>query len=185
MKTNFNKIFLILCFLLGFKIYIKISKEMNYKKCKTLLKDTTGLNCNDICEDTISLNKKNLEIVVYKTFTDSLTGKIDTPNAELAIKQVYLESGHLKSELCIENNNLIGMKHPRVRETKSLGEKNGHAYYKNWVQCIKDIYLWRKANNCLGLTEKKLLSIIGRKYAEDPKYITKLVNISTLRDERT
>jgi uncharacterized FlgJ-related protein len=176
MRTNFYKVYTILVFL----VFTKIENNGQFKHARMIrIPKQTNI------EDTMSLNKPNLEYVVYNTFKDSMTGEIDSINAEYTIKQIYLESGHLKSFLCSENNNLTGMKHPRVRETTSLGKKNGYANYKTWVHCVKDIYLWRKENNLLGVSENKLLNILKRKYAEDPNYTKKLARISTLKDDRT
>jgi hypothetical protein len=176
MKTNFYKVYTILVFLVLFKI-----ENNGQFKAMGILKKPILTNI----EDTMSLTKPNLEYVVYNTFKDTITGQIDSMNAEYTIKQIYLESGHLKSFLCGENNNLTGMKHPRVRQTKSLGKKNGYAHYETWIDCVKDIYLWRRDNNLLGVSENKLLNTLRKKYAEDPNYTKKLSRITTLKDDRT
>lgn len=176
MERKFYKVYAILIFL----IFVKVENNGQFKLTRFVM-FPKQINI----EDTMSLNKPNLEYVVYNTFRDTITGEIDSMNAEYTIKQIYLESGHLKSFLCSENNNLTGMKHPRVRETTSLGKKNGYAHYESWVQCVKDIYLWRKENKLLGVSENKLLDILKRKYAEDPNYTKKLARIPTLKDDRT
>jgi uncharacterized FlgJ-related protein len=176
MKTNFYKVYTILAFL----VFFKIENNGQFKIMK-ISKRPTLTNI----EDTMTLTKPNLEYVVYNTFKDTMTGEIDSMNAEYTIKQIYLESGHLKSSLCEQNNNLTGMKHPRVRQTTSLGKKNGYAHYENWIQCVKDIYLWRKENKLLVVSENKLLNILEKKYAEDPNYTKKLARIRTLKDDRT
>lgn len=176
MENKFYKVYAILVFL----ILVKVENNGQFKFAR-ISKFPIQTNI----EDTMSLTKTNLEYVVYNTFRDSITGEIDSMNAEYTIKQIYLESGHLKSFLCEKNNNLTGMKHPRIRQTTSLGKKNGYAHYKTWIQCVKDIYLWRKENNLLGVSENKLLNILRTKYAEDPNYTKKLARIPTLKDDRT
>jgi len=171
MKNNFYKVSIILLFL----FLAKIENSAKIKFIKPNIK-------NDVIEDTMTLTKPNLEYVVYKIFKDTITSKIDSINAEYTIKQIYLESGHLKSSLCVENNNLTGMKHPRVRETTSLGRKNGYAHYENWIESVKDLYLWRKENDLIGSNENQILNILKRRYAQDPNYTKKLVRISTLKD---
>jgi len=175
MKDNFFKVYFILMFLL----LIKVDNRGEHHTFKIFKRPLMNI------EDTMTLTKPNLEYVVYNTFKDSITREIDSMNAEYTIKQIYLESGHLKSFLTKENNNLTGMKHPRIRETTSLGRKNGYAYYKNWIQCVKDLYLWRKENNLIGVNERTLVKILKRKYAEDPNYTRKLASITTLKDDRT
>jgi len=173
MKTNFYKLYTILLFL----FLIKIENNAQFKLPITL-KNIKNFNI----QDTMTLTKPNLEYVVYNIFKDTVKNRIDSINAEYTIKQIYLESGHLKSFLCIENNNLTGMKHPRLRETTSLGPKNGYAHYQNWIESVKDLYLWKKKYNLIGVNEKEILSTLERKYAEDPNYTKKLVRISTLKD---
>jgi uncharacterized FlgJ-related protein len=176
MKTNFYKVYSILLFL--FLLKIEYNGEFKYSETLNIPKSIN-------IQDTIpTLTKHNLECVVYEVFKDS-TGKVDSNASKYAIKQIYLESGHLKSFLCLENNNLIGMKHPRVRQTTSLGKKNGYAHYEDWVDCVKDIYLWYKVNNCLWVTENQLLDTLAKRFAQDRRYKPKLVTIETLRDDRT
>jgi uncharacterized FlgJ-related protein len=175
MKSTFSKVYLILVFLL----LIKVENDAQFKFVREF---KSGLRPNIM--DTMTLTKPNVEYVAYEIFKDSTTGEVDSINAEYAIKQIYLESGHLKSFLCSENNNLVGMKHPRVRATTSLGKKNGYAHYETWIDCVKDLYLWRKANNLIGSTEEELLKSF-KKYAQDSKYGKKLARISTLKDDRT
>jgi uncharacterized FlgJ-related protein len=57
---------------------------------------------------------------------------------EVAMQQIFLETGNLSSAICMENNNLFGMRHPRVRETTSLGVNRGHAKYSHWIESIRD-----------------------------------------------
>lgn len=177
MKTNFYKVYIILAFLLFFKI------QNNGQPKFTIVKKIPFSKEINI-EDTMTLIKPNIEYLVYNMFKDSITGETDSMNAEYTIKQIYLESGHLKSYLAKKNNNLTGMRHPRVRETTSLGDKNGYAYYKNWIDSVKDIYLWRKANNLIGVSEDVLLKSLRKKYAQDPNYIISLSKVRILKDDR-
>jgi uncharacterized FlgJ-related protein len=178
MRTNFYKVYIILVFLVFFKIQNNGQPKFTIVKKIPLLKEIN-------IEDTMTLTKPNIEYLVYNMFKDSITNKIDSMNAEYTIKQIYLESGHLKSFLSKKNNNLTGMRHPRIRQTTSLGEKNGYAYYKNWIDCVKDIYLWRKANNLIGVSENVLLKSLRVKYAQDPNYTEILSRIRILKDDRT
>ena len=172
MEKNFSKVFgilILLCFINSLFVY----ETNDNKKIKHIIKDSTN-----VIKDTMKLNKHNLEYVVYNTFKDS-------SRAEIVIKQIYLESGHLKSKLCTENNNLTGMKHPRIRETKSLKEKNGYAYFKSWQKCVEDAYIYQKENKLLSSSKKEYLNFLKRKYSEDKNYLKKLISIYTLKVERT
>jgi len=114
------------------------------------------------------LHTLSWENVVY--WIDTLG--IDHP--EIVMQQVALETGMLSSTICSENNNLFGMKEPRVRETTALGTKRGHAYYENYVDSIKDYKLWQD-NMYNGGDYYAFLNRVG--YAEARHYIAALKTI--------
>jgi len=97
---------------------------------------------------------------------------IDHP--EIVKQQIALETGMLTSAICNENRNLFGMKEPRIRETTALGTKRGHAYYKNYIDSIKDYKLWQD-NMYGGGDYYAFLNRIG--YAEARHYIAALKTI--------
>ena len=97
---------------------------------------------------------------------------IDHP--EVVKQQVMLETGALTSTICHENNNLFGMKEPRIRETTALGTKRGHSYYGTYIDSIKDYKLWQD-NMYGGGDYYAFLNRVG--YAEARYYITALKNI--------
>ena len=94
--------------------------------------------------------------------------------SEVVMQQISLETGQLTSTICNENNNLFGMKEPRVRETTALGTKRGHAYYGNYIDSIKDYKLWQEYSYDGG-NYYSFLSNVG--YAEATHYISALKNI--------
>lgn len=61
--------------------------------------------------------------------------------------QAMHETGNFKSNIFLFNNNLFGMKQPKVRETTSIGESLGYASYKSSLESVKDLYLWLNYNN--------------------------------------
>jgi hypothetical protein len=65
--------------------------------------------------------------------------------AKLIVAQAGFETGNFTSVIFKENNNLFGMKLPRIRKTTAIGENRGHAVYKSWEDCIKDYWLYSKA----------------------------------------
>ena len=92
---------------------------------------------------------------------------------DIIIAQARLETGYYTSLIFLENNNLFGMRNPRVRETTSLGSRYGHAYYAHWTDSVDDYVLWygynmNKIEDCYYTFLKK----VG--YAQDKKYIKKL-----------
>lgn len=62
--------------------------------------------------------------------------------------QIYLESSGLESRLCIEDNNLIGMKIPGKRETTASYEiparDGAYAGYASFIDCVEDIKLYQE-----------------------------------------
>lgn len=98
-------------------------------------------------------------------------------NIEIVVSQAILETGTFRSDIFNKNNNLFGMKHPRVRPTTSLGSDMGHAVYEHWTCSVKDYKLWyyymtkkRKYDNYMAF-----LTSVG--YAEDYNYLFKLRTI--------
>jgi uncharacterized FlgJ-related protein len=85
-------------------------------------------------------------------------------------RQSLLETKYFSSEVFKENNNLFGMKHPYQRATTSLGSKNGHASYNNYIESIKDYKIYQDSYYILFLKEAG--------YAEDEYYQHKLKNMN-------
>ena len=87
--------------------------------------------------------------------------------------QAILETGHFKSNLCINNNNLFGL----------YDSKNKKYYtFDHWKDCIiayKEMVQYKYKD---GDDYYKFLSDIG--YAEDPKYIDKLKEIVNQNDKK-
>ena len=76
-------------------------------------------------------------LLIREGFTDEM--------AKLITAQAGFETGNFTSVIFKENNNLFGMKLPRVRKTTAIGENRGHAVYKNLEDSIKDYWLYSKA----------------------------------------
>ncbi len=97
------------------------------------------------------------------------------PNIVLA--QAELESGHFKSTMFKENNNLFGMKQAFKRPTTNQGENRGHAYFNSWKDCVLD-YAFYSATYLNNIkTEAEYFQYLRQSYAEDPNYIAKLNQI--------
>ena len=97
---------------------------------------------------------------------------------DIAFAQIMLESGNLKSKLSITNNNIIGMRYPRKRETTSLGSKNGYAKYLTWFDCIIDYMLYQKnVINGKDITRPQYLALLNKKYSESTDYKNRLIRI--------
>lgn len=95
----------------------------------------------------------------------------------IALAQAKLESGDFKSKMFRENCNLFGMKLARQRLTTALGEKSGHAVYRDWVDCVYDYGMWSQAMTCNVNNEAEYFAKLDERYAEDTTYIPKLKHI--------
>lgn len=81
--------------------------------------------------------------------------RYDVDYTSIAFRQTWLETGNYKSNICIENNNLFGMRLPRVRKTTAIGENRNHAVYTHWKESVKDYKLYQeyyknKIRKCKG-----------------------------------
>ena len=100
---------------------------------------------------------------------------------KVAYAQSILESGTYTSKICKENNNLFGMRLAKKRNTTALGQRNGFAYYQDYIHSIMDYKLYQdycfgsKLNEMSGVEYLRALQKAG--YWEDSTYISKLQNV--------
>ena len=101
--------------------------------------------------------KLSLENILY------YLEKYKIKHKEIVLKQIILETGNLKSNVCINKNNLFGL-------------YNGKRYlvFEHWsesILCYKKIQNKYKGNNYYEFLKKY-------KYSEDKNYINKLKKIN-------
>lgn len=107
----------------------------------------------------------------YKTYLYSrliLVG-FHPETAKILIAQSAFETGNFTSKIFIENNNLFGMRLPRVRETTATGEKHGHATYSSLEDSIKDMRLYfhsRKIPTVFSSVASYVKTLVQKKYFE-------------------
>lgn len=81
----------------------------------------------------------------------------------VALGQAWFESGrHFDSQIAIENKNILGIKY--VHQKLAIGEKNGHAVYKTYKDCLMD---WVRIN-------ENYLSVVKKHYSTNPAYVESL-----------
>ena len=129
------------------------------------------------------------EINYQAVYDEILENQIVYP--DIAFAQSVLESGHYTSKVFTLNNNLFGMRLPRVRETVAIGSKMGYAVYDNWTQSIKDYslyqqYIFRKDT----MSKTQYFKFLDKKYAGTKNYSKKLKDIikkfqGVLSDEKS
>lgn len=90
--------------------------------------------------------------------------KYDIKHPKIVLAQAKLETGNYTSKLCKEHGNLFGLR-----------GKNGYAKFKNWRESIKAYRDWVQYKY-KGGDYYVFLKEIG--YASDPKYITKVKDIT-------
>lgn len=160
LDTYHNLIFLAV---LSFIVFSFSSIEKGEPKIEPTLEEI----CIDEPIDREQLNEENVLFYIKQ---------INIDNPDIVFAQVILETGHLKSKRCIENNNLFGMRHPKTRPTLSKGEKDKHAYFNSWKESVIDYALWQ-SSFARKLNEEDFYKYLNRVYAEDTLYVTKLKNI--------
>ena len=99
--------------------------------------------------------------------------ELNIRHADIVYSQAKLESGNFSSRIFRENNNLFGMKRARQRATTATGENRGHATYSSWRQSVDDYAMYY--NKYLSrLSRSEYIEYLGRNYAQDANYISKL-----------
>ena len=92
---------------------------------------------------------------------------------EIVYAQAVLETGHFKSDLCLNGNNLFGLYNSRKKE-----------YYRfdHWTESVEAYIDFIQYRHKPPNDYYKFLDNIG--YAEDPHYINKLKRIVNRNDKR-
>ena len=100
----------------------------------------------------------------------------------IVMAQSIIETGHFESKIFKENNNLFGMKQARTRVNTAKGTQYRHAYYDTWQESVYDyaFYQCRYLGNLYN--EEEYLEYLGRSYAEDPNYVSKIKEIIKKED---
>jgi len=104
---------------------------------------------------------------------------------DIVILQSRLETGHYTSDIFKNANNLFGMRYPSRRPTVATGIYKEHAQYAHWSDSVIDYALWQKYYLSRGYrlegeidSDFYLVFLNCIPYAEDPRYISKLVTLS-------
>jgi len=139
-----------------FKLEFKLEKD-------SLLHE---IEQRDIRLDSIQRRELNWDNIEY------WMEEFGVQHKEIVMQQIYLETGNLKSIICTENNNLFGMRMPRVRKTTAIGTSRGHAQYTDFVLSILDYAMWQENMYNGEKDYYAFLKSVG--YAKCKSYIQKL-----------
>ncbi len=124
-------------------------------------------------------------------FSEELLGKClyyeQIEYKDIVLLQARLETGHYRSDIFLNGNNLFGMRLARSRPTFATGSYKDHAQYSHWSESVKDYALWQKWYLSKGYriggnndNDFYLVFLNSIPYAADPRYIPKLVAMSQM-----
>ena len=134
----------------------------------------------------LSTEDKLIVIREYNEFSEAkLIEKIKQLNFKfphIILAQSYQETGHYKSGIFLENNNLFGMKQAQIRVTLAKGTNRNHAYYDSWQESLYDYALFYNTYLHDIKTEGEYFEYLKQNYAEDPTYVQRLRALIQKRD---
>lgn len=89
-----------------------------------------------------SHSKDSTIINHYKLIRETLPDDVNDTFAKIITAQAMHETGVFTSRLYQEQNNLFGMRHPVLRETKSLGSVRDYANFASLEDSVSDLLLY-------------------------------------------
>ena len=134
-------------------------------------------------KNSIDLSQEDKLIIIreYNGFSENrLISKITELNFKfphIILAQAKLESGHFKSNIFLENNNMFGMKEAKLRSNLAKGTNRGHAYYETWQESVLDYALYYSTYLYKLKTEGEYFEYLRQNYAEDVTYVQRLKQI--------
>lgn len=131
-------------------------------KSKTEIKNIECINK----KDTISIQDS-----VY-----SFIFELRLNHSKIVMAQCIEESGHFKSKLFLEGNNLIGMKVPNNRPTLAKSVLYSHAKFNSWKECLIDYVIWQQIY-ARNKSENEYFEYLDKVYAEKKGYSDRLKEI--------
>ena len=141
-----------------------------------------GFRSNPINEDKyLSQEDKIILVREFNEFSEErLLKKIKELNFKfphIVMAQAKLESGHFKSTIFLENNNMFGMREAKLRSNLAKGTNRAHAYYDSWQDSLLDYALYYSTYLHKIKTEGEYFEYLKQNYAEDPSYVQRLKQI--------
>jgi uncharacterized FlgJ-related protein len=134
----------------------------------------------------LSQEDKLIVIREYNEFSEEkLIEKITELNfrfPHIILAQAKLESGHFKSTIFLENNNMFGMKEAKLRANLAKGTNRNHAYYDTWQESVIDYALYYSSYLRSIKTEGEYFEYLKQNYAEDKTYVQRLKQIIKKQD---
>lgn len=88
--------------------------------------------------------------------------------------QAKIESANYTSDLFKRNSNMFGMKKSTNRVTTAGDGRGEYKWYPNWRESVTDYAFWQLTHNADKMTQDEYIKFLGKIYAEDPKYTSKV-----------
>lgn len=106
---------------------------------------------------------------------------LNIQHPDIVYAQAVLESGNFTSNLFFEKNNLFGMGIPSRRRSLSITKEGTYSDYQanhlqGWQLSVIDYALWQD-KYAHFLEREQYLDYLGSAYAEDPKYVDKILKL--------
>ena len=97
----------------------------------------------------------------------------------IVVAQAILETGWFKSQNCINNNNLFGMRRSYSRISTSDTTIGEYAHYSNWKMSVVDYYLLQSVRESIIRTSRdEYMRYLNSTYSEvGPSYSRQLEDI--------
>lgn len=114
-------------------------------KQKQQVEETEDVEAEEMEEEPADEPTKEARIIDnYKIIRGSLPDSVPDEFIKILTAQAIHETGFFTSKLYIENNNMFGMTQPVIRETLSIGQKDGFANFTSLEDSVKDMLLYLK-----------------------------------------
>lgn len=168
--------FLAANFILAAILLSKTQKPLKAHENSLKTNNTAMYACGNFAELYKKLDKLGATTEPSFVLVDSAMSLIGIEHKDIVMAQMILESGNFKSDLSKSNHNYFGMEKAYQRPCVALGERNGYAYYRNWVYSVIDYALWQEyyAND---LSEEEYLERLSN-YASDKNYAEKVKKLA-------
>jgi len=109
--------------------------------------------------------KMTMKNDIYKTiYAFMIENGIPVRFSQILVAQAAHETSNFTSRIYIENHNLFGMKLAKKRKTLAIGERYGHAIFRNIEDSVLDLIIYFTFTN------------IDKNYIDSDSYIETLKN---------
>lgn len=117
--------------------------------------------------------QSKLPINSYREIVFNAIDDLDFKFKDIVKAQALLESGHFKSAVFRQNNNVFGIRLPKKRETTAIGSNLGYAIYGDVCSSVEDRLLYEK-RYLINLNREQYFAYLDRVYAKNKTYSKKL-----------